>query len=215
MSTTTAATSTATGPAETVPDSSQRGGDRLSDVAGRGLAADVARARTLGQHALDRAHDGLARVLVSEVLEHHRARPDLPDRVGDVPARDVRRRAVHRLEHRREFAFRVDVARGGDADGAGAGGAEVREGVAEEVRPDHDVEPVRMLHEVGGEDVDVVLVGLDLWVARGHGANAFVPVGHGDRDPLRLGGRGAGFLWAGLRELERVLEYAVDARPGE
>src|SRR5882762_11730798 len=117
MSTSTAETSTATGPAETVPDSSQRGGDGLSDVAGRGLAADVARARSLGEHALDRAHDGLARVLVSEVLEHHRARPDLSDGIRDVLARDVRRRAVHRLEHRREFAFRIDVARGRDADG--------------------------------------------------------------------------------------------------
>src|SRR6266853_4463982 len=108
MSTTTAATSIATGPAETVPDSSQRAGDRLSDVAGRGLAADVARARSLGQHALDGAHDGLARVLVSEVLEHHRARPDLSDRVRDVLSGDVGSRAVHRLEHRREFSLGVD-----------------------------------------------------------------------------------------------------------
>src|SRR5258706_12528991 len=132
MSTTTAATSTATGPAETVPDSSQRGGDRLADVAGRGLSADVARARSLGQHALDRAHDGPARVLVSEVLEHHRARPDLSDGVRDVLSGDVGGRAVHRLEHRRELALGVDVARGRDADRSGAGGAEGREDVAAE-----------------------------------------------------------------------------------
>src|SRR6267154_209510 len=141
MSTTTAATSTATGPAETVPDSSQRAGDRLADVAGRGLAADVARARPLGQHALDRAHDGLARVLLAQVLEHHRAGPDLSDGVRDVLSGDVGGRAVHRLEHRREFALGVDVARGRDADRAGAGGAEIREDVAEEIRPDHHVEP--------------------------------------------------------------------------
>src|SRR5882757_4595484 len=161
MSTTTAATSTATGPAETVPDSSQRAGDRLSDVGGRSLAADVARARSLGEHALDRAHDGLARVLVSEVLEHHRARPDLSDGIRDVLPGDVRGRAVHRLEYRRELALGVDVARGRNADRSGAGGAEVRQDIAEEIRSHHHVEPVRVLDEVGGEDVDVVLVGLD------------------------------------------------------
>src|SRR6266853_1787796 len=161
MYTTTAATSIATGPAETVPDSSQRAGDGLADVAGRGLAADVARARPLGQHAFDRAHDGLARVLVSEVLEHHRAGPDLSDGIRDVLPGDGGGRAVHRLEYRREFALGGDVARGRDADRSGAGGAEVREDVAEEIRPAHHVEPVRVLDEVGGEDVDVVLVGLD------------------------------------------------------
>src|SRR5258705_12011030 len=108
MSTTTAATSTATGPAETVPDSSQRGGDRLFDVAGRGLAADVARPRSLGQHALDRAHDGPARVLVSDVPEHHRARPALSAGDPDVLSGDVGGPAGDPLVHRR------DLAAGGD-----------------------------------------------------------------------------------------------------
>ena len=61
----------------------------------------------------------------------------------------------------------------------------------------------------------MVLVGLHLGVARGHGANALVPVRHGDRDPVRLGGRGEVLLRAAPRELERVPEYAVGARPGE
>ncbi len=39
---------------------------------------------------------------VAEVDEHQRAGPDRADRVRDALARDVRRRAVNRLEHRRE-----------------------------------------------------------------------------------------------------------------
>src|SRR5260221_11594805 len=92
----------------------QRRSDRLADFLGRGLAADVARARALREYALDGAHDRGACVLVPQVIEHHRARPDLADGIGDVPAVDVGRRAVDRLEHRRELALRVDVARGRD-----------------------------------------------------------------------------------------------------
>src|SRR5882724_9440559 len=91
-----------------------RRGDRLADVLSRGLASDVAGARAFGEDALDRAHDGLARVLVAEVLEHHRAGPDLSDGIGDVLAGDVGRRAVDRLEHRGELALGIDVARGRD-----------------------------------------------------------------------------------------------------
>src|SRR5258708_17702891 len=109
--TTTAATPTAAGPARTVPNPSHRAGDSLSDVGGRSLAADVARARALGEHALDRAHDGLARVLLAQVLEHHRARPDLSDGGRDVFSGDVRGRAGHRLEHPREFGLGVCVSR--------------------------------------------------------------------------------------------------------
>src|SRR4051812_6615165 len=61
------------------PRPSDRPCDGLADVGGRRLAADVARPRSFGQHALDRAHDRGGRVLVAQVLEHHRARPDLPD----------------------------------------------------------------------------------------------------------------------------------------
>ena len=39
-------------------------------------------------------------------VEHHRARPDLADRVGDAAPGDVGRRAVHRLEHRRDIRAR-------------------------------------------------------------------------------------------------------------
>ena len=51
---------------------------------------------------LDRAHDRRGRIGVAEMLEHQRPRPDLPDRIGDALAGDVRRRAVHRLEQSTE-----------------------------------------------------------------------------------------------------------------
>src|SRR5262245_58969831 len=106
----------------------QRVGDRLAAADRVGAAAEVAGAQLgLWQHALDRLDDRAGGFRLAEMLEHHRARPDLADRVGDALAGDVGRRAVHRLEHRRELALRIDVARRRDADGAGAGGAEVGE----------------------------------------------------------------------------------------
>ncbi len=57
-------------------------------------------------------------------------------------------------------ALGVDVGRGRDADRAGHRRAQVGEDVAEQIRADHHVEPVGVLHEVRGQDVDVVLVGL-------------------------------------------------------
>ena len=60
---------------------------------------------------------------MAEVFEHHRARPDLADRIGDALAVDVGRRTVHRLEQRREFTLGIDIRRRRDADGARARGA--------------------------------------------------------------------------------------------
>jgi hypothetical protein len=55
-------------------------------------------------------------------------------------------------------ALRVDVGRGRDADGAGAGGAEVGQDVAEEVGATTTSNQSGMQHEVRGQDVDVELV---------------------------------------------------------
>src|SRR4029077_18102106 len=123
--------------------------------------AEIARARfRIGQHLLDRLDDRGGGFRLAEMIEHHRGRPDLPDRVGDALTGDVRRRAVHRLEHGRVFALRIDVAAGRNADRAGAGRAEVGEDIAEQVRAHHDVEAVRLEHEQRGENIYVVLVPL-------------------------------------------------------
>ena len=133
----------------------------LPQARGVGIAAEIAGAqRAFAERALDRADDRCRGLLLAEMLQHHRAGPDHADRIGDALPRDIGRRAVHRLEHRREKAGRIDVARRRDADGAGAGRAEIGEDVAEQIGADHDVEPVRMQHEIRGENVDVVLVPL-------------------------------------------------------
>ena len=86
---------------------SERRRDRLRDFLRRRLAAQVGRSRpAFAQHPLDRAQDAVVRVVVAEVRQHQRAGPDRADRVGDALAGDVGRRAVDRLEHRRETAAR-------------------------------------------------------------------------------------------------------------
>jgi hypothetical protein len=110
---------------------------------------------------------------------------------------------------------RVQVRAGGDADGAGHGGAEVGEDVAEQVRAHDHVEALGEADEVRGEDVDVVLGGLDVGVALGHGGEALVPERHGVDDAVRLGGGGEVPALAGLRQVEGVAQHPVDAVAGE
>ena len=62
---------------------------------------------------------------VAQKIQHHRAAPDLANRVGDSLASDVGRRAVHRLEQRREQPLGIEVVTGGNADGAGSGRPQV------------------------------------------------------------------------------------------
>ncbi|MNT11430.1 hypothetical protein D3C72_1463090 [compost metagenome] len=68
-----------------------------------------------------------------------------------------------------------------------------------------------MLHEVRGQDVDVVLVHLQAGVVGGHGLHALVPVRHGDGDAVRLGGRGQVLLGPFLGQFEREFQDAVHA----
>ena len=87
---------------------------------------------------------------------------------------------MHRLEHGGKRTLRVDVAAGRDGDGAGGGGPQIGENVAEQVGADDHVEPGGVAHQVRGQDVDVELAGLDLRVLLADGGEALVPVGHGD-----------------------------------
>ena len=61
----------------------------------------------------DGRDDGRGSVRFAEMIEHHRRRPYLRDRIGDALAENVGRRAMHWLEHRRIVAFRVDIGRRG------------------------------------------------------------------------------------------------------
>src|SRR5215472_13638473 len=72
--------------------SADRGCDRSAEILGAGVAAEVGSARSaLGQHLGDRPLDGGRRGAFAKVIEHHRARPDLTDRVGDAAAGNIRR----------------------------------------------------------------------------------------------------------------------------
>ena len=93
--------------------------------------------------------------------------------------------------------------------------AEVGEDVAEEIGADDDVEPVRVLHEMGGQDVDVILVGAHGRIARRHRFHAFVPVRHRDRDAVRLGRRGQMLFRPAVSQLVRVAQHAIDAASRE
>ncbi len=106
------------------------------------------------------------------------------------------------LEHGRVHPLRVDVARRRDADRARAGGPQIRQDVAEQVGGHHHVEPVRVQDEMRGQDVDVVLVPPDVRIGLGHRLHPLVPVRHGDRDAVRLRGRGQVLLRALLGQLE-------------
>src|SRR5215510_4356633 len=70
------------------------------DVGGRGAAAEIGgMQRRIGGDALDRAHQAAGGGLLAEMLQHHDARPERADRIGDALAHDVEGRAVDRLEH--------------------------------------------------------------------------------------------------------------------
>ena len=195
---------------------SKRRGERVADLArGRGSAEIGGPGSVAGQQGRNRLDDGRRRVGVAQMLQHHRARPDLGDGVGDAPPRDVGCRAVHRLEHRGVLLLRVDVARGGEADGAGDGGAEVGQNVAEQVGAHHHVEPVRMGDEMRRQDVDMVPVGLDTRILGGDGGETLVPVGHRMDDAVRLGGGRHLPGRSGAGELEGEAHDPVAAAPGE
>ena len=96
-------------------------------------------------------------VRLAEELAHHRGRDDRRTRIGGAGARDVGRRAVHRLEQRRAGAGRIEVGRRGASDAAGDRAAEVGEDVAEQVVGDDHVVAAGILDEVDARGVDVVV----------------------------------------------------------
>src|SRR5690242_1393057 len=146
--------------------------------------------------------------------QHHRAGPDLPDGIGDSFARDVGRRAVHRLKHGRELLFGIEIRGRSDSDGTGNRGSQVRKNIAEKIRADHHVKPVGMADEVCRQNVDVILIGANVGIAGAHRAKTFVPKRHGVDDAVGLGGRSQMFISL-ARQGKSVAQNAVDAAPRE
>ena len=92
------------------------------------------------------------------------------------------------------------------------GGAEVGQDVAEQVRADDDVEQSGTLHEVRGQDVDVVLVDADVRiVARPSPRNRSSQYGIVIEMPFDLVADVTCCCGRAARELERELQDAIDA----
>src|SRR5262245_63612775 len=131
-----------------LPDHSSN--ERVPDLPSRGGTPEVA-----GQYAavladgVDGAFDTVGLRAVAEVAQHQRGGPDGTDRVGPALTGDVRRRAVHGLEHRRTAPVQAQVGAGGESEAALKGAAEVSQNVGEQVRGDHDVDRVRPQHHAG------------------------------------------------------------------
>ena len=64
---------------------------------------------------------------------------------------------------------------------------------------------------MGGQNVDVILVGAHVGILRGHRFETFIPKRHRDGDAVGLGGRRQVFLRPAARQLERVAKNAVHA----
>ena len=146
------------------------------------------------------------------MVEHHRTRPDLADRVGYAAAGDVRRGTMNRLEHRWVLALGIDVAGRRDADRADDRRPQIGQNIAEQIRPDHHIEPIGMTHEMGRQDIDVVLVGPDVGVVARDCREPLVPERHRVNDAVRLGRRGD-VLLSGMGQLERIAHDPVAAAP--
>src|SRR5262245_33705247 len=94
--------------------------DRVGEVLGLCRSAQIRRADLPGlYHALDRANHSIVQIPQAEMIQHHRARPDSADRVGDALPHDVWRRPMDWLEHRRVRPVWVDVAAWSNAEAAG------------------------------------------------------------------------------------------------
>ncbi len=106
--------STGHGLAAGVEFGSENAGDGVAELAwySRCRRDRGVRASPLASTSSIAASTALRGGLLAEMAKHHRARPDLADRVGDALAGDVGRRAVHRLEHRRVFLLGIDVGAG-------------------------------------------------------------------------------------------------------
>src|SRR5690606_13345897 len=117
------------------------------------------------------------------------------------------------LEHRGEFARRVQVPRGGEADAAGDRSGEVGEDVSEEVVGDDDVESAGVFDHVDRRRVDVHVVYGDVGVRRADLRHDAGPeLARVDHD-VRLVHEGQLAAATG-REFERVLDDAAHAVGG-
>src|SRR6478735_4863104 len=189
--------------------------DGIGDVRGGGVAADVA-GQVAGAGCLfDGGLDAAGFLVEAKVVQHQGCAGDRADRVADALARDVRGRAVHRLEHGREAALRVQVCAGRQAEAAGQGRAEVGEDVGVQVGGDDHGEVFRVQDELGAHRVDQDALGGDIGVVQGNPLEGFVPEDHAVLLGVGLGDGGDLLHRAGPGEIEREAHDALAALLGE
>ncbi len=122
---------------------------------------------------------------------------------------------MDRLEQRREGALRVEIGRWRNTNGTGAGRAKIGENITEQIGADDHVKPLRLQHEAGAENIDMLLVPADLGIVFGHLLHPLIPVGHADGQPVGFCRRGQRFARAALRQLEGVAQDTVNAPAGK
>jgi hypothetical protein len=70
---------------------SYRARDRLSDLGGARVSANIPRARSRHEHGFNSSYNRLGRVGMTEMFEHHRRRPNLTDGIGNFLSGNVGR----------------------------------------------------------------------------------------------------------------------------
>ncbi len=131
---------------------------------GRRGAAQIPGARLARlEHRAEAGHDAVGCGALVDVPEHQHRRQQQRGRVREPLAGDVRRAAVHRLEHADVAA---EIGRADHAEAADQPGAQIRDDVAVEVRHHQHVELLRVHHQVHARRVDDLLVVLDVRIAR-------------------------------------------------
>ena len=126
-----------------------------------------------------------------------RAGEDCAERIGEALAGDVGRGAVDRLI---QIDLAADGGRGQHAERAGDDGGLVGENVAEEIFGEHDIVVARLVHQVHGHGVDVLVLDGDVGELGGDLVHRGAPE---LRDFKHVGLVDAGeFFAALLRELE-------------
>ena len=93
------------------------------------------------------------------------------------------------------------------------GGAEVGKDVAEQIGRHDDVEPIGMLDEMRGQDVDMIFIPTHAGIMLRHRFDTFVPIGHRYRNAVGLGRRSQMVLFPPLREVEGIFQDPVGADP--
>ena len=95
---------------------------------------------------------------MAQPVEHHRATPDLTNRIGDAFAGDIGRAAMNRLKKAGKLALRVDVGARRNSNGTGTCRTQIGQDIAEQVAGYNNVKHARSLDEMGGQDIDMKLV---------------------------------------------------------